>query len=719
MDAVFKKIHEGIDLFNYHFTRHENSTNDSQREKLENDLKKEIKKLQKFRDQIKTWQLNDQMEAIIAPSKLQDHRKLVEEAMECYKEVEKNSKMKSFSNQSIMLAALESGDNDLSEEVLDAVHYLNDIIENLNEQVENLNDEYEKISAKKIRKNNLSAIEERKQEIEKFQNNDNFHIEKIETIIQYLKNGKLSPDSIWLIQDDLNFYVESNQDPDFIDDETLYDEIIKEAKQNTDRINSEIEHERRQKQQREENSINEDDIILLKSKKSNDLQSSSSSPSNSNTLPPSITRPSSSSSKQSPQPELPKQKLGSSGVTTPKTKPAQLQSTSSIPATPELSSPAIIKTLKPATAPPKPVGTLKWAAAAAGNDINTNSETVSHQVPKNDAVSNGHLNGSISNGIHQTEKDKRSDIKNDLNQPSPASQIINDINASTPPTKSTKPEDDPNFKFVEILKNSSLSNTELELFSDLYLIKLPPGIQDLIISFTSTRKVGPSTEDNSKLLIKEKKYNHFKIPIHKPYLPDIVQLSSSLNNYDFSQLIKPPLQLLKLQNSWNSIRAQNQFDKFVEEIKSIINQNNPENLNFVNELTLVLFYGLYYGLTPLENLIAETCLFLLGWKPYGTKIALPDQLSENTTSNNNNNNQSPTKLSAFDKSTHQPRHYYYWFKCIKNHPNPSMMPIDNQIENVEYGDYQVFDLFAWDIRIKYNFRFDISLCQLNPSISIC
>ncbi|KAM9921668.1 hypothetical protein OXX80_012104, partial [Metschnikowia pulcherrima] len=119
VETVFKKIHEGLDLFNYYYSRHESSTNDSQREKLESDLKKEIKKLQKFRDQIKTWQGNDSLEATIASSKLQEHRRLVEEAMECYKEVEKNSKMKSFSNQSIMLASLENGEHSLPPEVED------------------------------------------------------------------------------------------------------------------------------------------------------------------------------------------------------------------------------------------------------------------------------------------------------------------------------------------------------------------------------------------------------------------------------------------------------------------------------------------------------------------------------------------------------------------------------------------------------------------------
>ena len=45
------------------------STNANQREKYEGDLKKEIKKLQRYRDQIKTW---------IASSDIKDKRALTE-----------------------------------------------------------------------------------------------------------------------------------------------------------------------------------------------------------------------------------------------------------------------------------------------------------------------------------------------------------------------------------------------------------------------------------------------------------------------------------------------------------------------------------------------------------------------------------------------------------------------------------------------------------------
>lgn len=70
--------------------------------------------------------------------------------MECYKDVEKSSKMKSYSNQSIMLAALELEDIDLSPEAEEAVKFLESSIEELEDQCEKLEGEYEKISQKRF-----------------------------------------------------------------------------------------------------------------------------------------------------------------------------------------------------------------------------------------------------------------------------------------------------------------------------------------------------------------------------------------------------------------------------------------------------------------------------------------------------------------------------------------------------------------------------------------
>ena len=51
------------------------STNQTQKEKLETDLKTQIKKLQRLRDQIKTWVASNEIKD---KSQLLDNRKLIE-----------------------------------------------------------------------------------------------------------------------------------------------------------------------------------------------------------------------------------------------------------------------------------------------------------------------------------------------------------------------------------------------------------------------------------------------------------------------------------------------------------------------------------------------------------------------------------------------------------------------------------------------------------------
>ena len=55
IDKTFKKVAEGIQAFEGIYEKIRSTTNPPQRDKLEDNLKREIKKLQRFRDQIKSW----------------------------------------------------------------------------------------------------------------------------------------------------------------------------------------------------------------------------------------------------------------------------------------------------------------------------------------------------------------------------------------------------------------------------------------------------------------------------------------------------------------------------------------------------------------------------------------------------------------------------------------------------------------------------------------
>lgn len=66
---------EGVDTFEDIWQKVHNATNSNQKEKYEADLKKEIKKLQRLRDQIKSWIASAEIKD---KSSLLDNRRLIE-----------------------------------------------------------------------------------------------------------------------------------------------------------------------------------------------------------------------------------------------------------------------------------------------------------------------------------------------------------------------------------------------------------------------------------------------------------------------------------------------------------------------------------------------------------------------------------------------------------------------------------------------------------------
>ena len=81
IDRTLKKVAEGVELFESIYDKMQASTNQTQKEKLETDLKTQIKKLQRLRDQIKTWITGNDIKD---KSALLDTRRLIETVCTLY-----------------------------------------------------------------------------------------------------------------------------------------------------------------------------------------------------------------------------------------------------------------------------------------------------------------------------------------------------------------------------------------------------------------------------------------------------------------------------------------------------------------------------------------------------------------------------------------------------------------------------------------------------------
>lgn len=60
------QIDEGLELFEDTMTKMNEASSDNLRDKLQDDLKKEIKKLQRLREQVKTWQSSNDIKVRIS-----------------------------------------------------------------------------------------------------------------------------------------------------------------------------------------------------------------------------------------------------------------------------------------------------------------------------------------------------------------------------------------------------------------------------------------------------------------------------------------------------------------------------------------------------------------------------------------------------------------------------------------------------------------------------
>ncbi|KAH7130325.1 CCR4-NOT transcription complex [Dendryphion nanum] len=219
IDKCFKKVDEGVAVFESIHDKIQQTSNPSQKEKLEDSLKKEIKKLQRSRDQIKTWAT---MGEIKDKKPLADKRKLIETQMERFKAVEKEMKTKAYSKEGLQLASkLDPKEKEKS----DAVDFLSNMNEDLERQVEQIEADVEVLQAttKKGKKGNDKA--ERISELEEKVERHKWHQNKLDLLQRALENGNVEVDQIKEIEEGIEYYVKSNGDTDFFEDDTIYDDF--------------------------------------------------------------------------------------------------------------------------------------------------------------------------------------------------------------------------------------------------------------------------------------------------------------------------------------------------------------------------------------------------------------------------------------------------------------------------------------------------------------
>lgn len=214
IDKTCKKITEGIEEFHELLQKYDDTSNPSHREKLEGELKKEIKKLQRLRDQIKTWQTSSEIKD---KDQLHDARKAIEAEMERFKVLEKEMKIKAYSKEGLTMSAkLDPKDK----ERLAISTWINNCVDKLSTEVDQFEAEIELLSstAKKGKK-----PDERLLVIEEKVKRHNFHINKLEAILRSFENDMLGVEDINEIKNDIDYYIDYHNEPDFDENLDVYE----------------------------------------------------------------------------------------------------------------------------------------------------------------------------------------------------------------------------------------------------------------------------------------------------------------------------------------------------------------------------------------------------------------------------------------------------------------------------------------------------------------
>ncbi|KAF7044555.1 hypothetical protein CFC21_053764 [Triticum aestivum] len=220
IDRVLKKVQEGVDVFDSIWNKVYDTENANQKEKFEADLKKEIKKLQRYRDQIKTWiqssEIKDKKVSASYEQALMDARKQIEREMERFKVCEKETKTKAFSKEGLGQQPKTDPREKAKAETRD---WLNSVVSDLENQIDNFEAELEGLSFKKGKQRPPRLVH-----LEKSITRHKAHIKKLESILRLLDNDELSPEQVNDVKDFLEDYVERNQEDfdEFSDVEDLY-----------------------------------------------------------------------------------------------------------------------------------------------------------------------------------------------------------------------------------------------------------------------------------------------------------------------------------------------------------------------------------------------------------------------------------------------------------------------------------------------------------------
>lgn len=141
--------------------------------------------------------------------------------MERFKVVERETKTKAYSKEGLGAAQKLDPAQREKEEIS---CWLQSSISSLQIQIDQYESEIESLLAgkkKRLDKDKQDKMDDLKGKLDRHK----FHITKLETLLRMLDNDSVDVEQIKKIKDDVEYYIESSQEPDFEENEYIYDDI--------------------------------------------------------------------------------------------------------------------------------------------------------------------------------------------------------------------------------------------------------------------------------------------------------------------------------------------------------------------------------------------------------------------------------------------------------------------------------------------------------------
>ncbi|KAH9249804.1 hypothetical protein BASA81_012399 [Batrachochytrium salamandrivorans] len=228
IDRTLKEVVKGCDYFDEIHHKLLNADTQAKKEKSEDELKTQIKKLQRVRDQLKTWLATEE---IREKDPLINARKNIESRMELFKRAEKESKTKAFSKEGLSQA--EKLDPEMLI-VVQCMQWVNDSLEKIRSQKELAGADLETLqqdtSASKGKGSKKSNLKEEMDNLQDRLKNHQFHIHNLEMILRGLDNGMIAAGDVNEIKESVEDYVQFNSEPDQIFDDEVYQDLDLDSK---------------------------------------------------------------------------------------------------------------------------------------------------------------------------------------------------------------------------------------------------------------------------------------------------------------------------------------------------------------------------------------------------------------------------------------------------------------------------------------------------------